>query len=193
MKRFTTIFSAVLMCILLMSSTTQAPYIIKTSKVTVTGTSTLHEWESEVTKVEWTGFFDIENNMLKGIRDVVVKIPVTSIKSEHGKMMDNKTYDAFEAEKNPAILFKLTDAKISGTAADLTIQANGSLTMKGVTKPAALTVKGKLLANGDLQLIGSKKLNMKDFSMEPPTAMMGTIKVGEEVTVNFNLTITPSK
>jgi hypothetical protein len=48
------------------------------------------------------------------------------------------------------------------------------------------------LANGDVQIIGSRKLNMKDFNMVPPTAMMGTIKVGEEVTVNFNLTLTNS-
>lgn len=54
-----------------------------------------------------------------------------------------------------------------------------------------MTVLAKLLPNGDIQLTGSKKLNMKDFGMEPPTAVLGTIKVGPEVTVNFNLTISP--
>jgi hypothetical protein len=34
---------------------------------------------------------------------------------------------------------------------------------------------------------------MKDYKMDPPTAVMGTIKVGPEVTVNFDLTVTPSK
>lgn len=38
-----------------------------------------------------------------------------------------------------------------------------------------------------------KKLNMRDYKMEPPTAMMGTIKVGEEVTIDFDLTITSTK
>jgi hypothetical protein len=64
--------------------------------------------------------------------------------------------------------------------------------MAGTSKPVELTAKGKVLANGDVQIIGSRKLNMKDFNMVPPTAMMGTIKVGEEVTVNFNLTLTNS-
>jgi polyisoprenoid-binding protein YceI len=193
MKSFTTVFVTVLLALLLMSGVAQAPYKIKTSKMTVAGTSSLHEWESEVTQVEWTGSFDVENNMLKAIKDVTVKIPVTSIKSTKGKIMDNKTYDAFEYEKNPHILFRLTDAKITGTAANLVINANGTLTMKGVTKNITLTVTGKLLANGDLQLTGTRKLNMKDFMMEPPTAMMGAIKVGEEVTVKFDLTVTPTK
>lgn len=193
MKSFTTVFVTVLLALLLMSGVAQAPYKIKTSKMTVAGTSSLHEWESEVTQVEWTGSFDVENNMLKAIKDVTVKIPVTSIKSTKGKIMDNKTYDAFEYEKNPHILFRLTDAKITGTAANLVINASGTLTMKGVTKNITLTVTGKLLANGDLQLTGTRKLNMKDFTMEPPTAMMGAIKVGEEVTVKFDLTITPTK
>jgi polyisoprenoid-binding protein YceI len=193
MKSFTTVFVTVLLALLLMSGVAQAPYKIKTSKMTVAGTSSLHEWESEVTQVEWTGSFDVENNMLKAIKDVTVKIPVTSIKSTKGKIMDNKTYDAFEYEKNPHILFRLTDAKITGTAANLVINANGTLTMKGVTKNITLTVTGKLLANGDLQLTGTRKLNMKDFTMEPPTAMMGAIKVGEEVTVKFDLTVTPTK
>jgi len=33
---------------------------------------------------------------------------------------------------------------------------------------------------------------MTDFKMSQPTAVMGTITVGAEVTVNFDLTMTPS-
>jgi hypothetical protein len=49
--------------------------------------------------------------------------------------------------------------------------------------------KYKILPNGELQLTVSKKLKMTDFKMEPPTAMMGTIKVGDEVTVIFDVTV----
>jgi hypothetical protein len=28
---------------------------------------------------------------------------------------------------------------------------------------------------------------MTEFNMEPPKAMMGTIKAGDEVTINFNI------
>jgi hypothetical protein len=34
---------------------------------------------------------------------------------------------------------------------------------------------------------------MRDYKMTPPTAVMGTIKVGEEVTINFDLTLSPGQ
>lgn len=170
----------------------QTAYSVKEYKITVQGSSTLHEWESDVTKAEANATITLQSNQLTDIKNVTVKIPVTSIKSTKGKMMDSKTYEAFNADKNPSIQYKLTSAKITTNGAGYTLVANGTLTMAGTSKPIELTAKGKVLANGDVQITGSKKLNMKDFNMEPPTAMMGTIKVGEEVTVNFNLTLTNS-
>jgi len=101
--------------------------------------------------------------------------------------MDNKTYEAFDHEKNPAIVFTLNTKKINVSAS--TLEAEGTLLMAGVTKPISLTLTYKVLPNGALQIIGSKKLTMTDFKMEPPKAMMGTIKVGNDVTVNFDLTL----
>jgi hypothetical protein len=56
-----------------------------------------------------------------------------------------------------------------------------------------MPLKYKILPNGDLQFSASKKIKMTEYKMEPPTAMMGTIKVGDEVTVNFDITVTPNK
>ena len=61
--------------------------------------------------------------------------------------------------------------------------------MAGATRPIELQAKYKVLPSGELQVTVSKALKMTDFKMEPPTAMMGTIKVGDEVTVNFDATI----
>jgi polyisoprenoid-binding protein YceI len=168
----------------------QVAYAGKQNKMSVQGTSSLHEWESEVTSVECKGSVTIDNNQLVDIKNVQVKIPVTSIKSTKGRIMDNKTYEAFNSDKNPTIIYKLTSAKISGSG-EYTVVAAGTLTMAGVTKPIDLTAKARVLANGDLHIVGNKKLSMKDWSMTPPTAMMGTIKVGDEVTVNFEILLTP--
>lgn len=182
----------VIVFLLPLATFAQTAYSVKEYKITVQGSSTLHEWESDVTKAEANATITLQSNQLTDIKNVTVKIPVTSIKSTKGKMMDSKTYEAFNADKNPSIQYKLTSAKITASGAGYTLVANGTLTMAGTSKPIELTAKGKVLANGDVQITGSKKLNMKDFNMEPPTAMMGTIKVGEEVTVNFNLTLTNS-
>jgi polyisoprenoid-binding protein YceI len=162
-------------------------FTTKINKATVTGTSSLHDWESTIEKIECTGNFTLADNTLSDIKGIVVKIPVTSLASTKGKMMDNKTYEAFDHEKNPTIIFTLNKKKINASAS--TIDAEGTLLMAGVTKAISLTLTYKVLPNGALQITGSKKLTMTDFKMEPPKAMMGTIKVGDEVTVNFDLTL----
>lgn len=182
----------VIVFLLPLAAFAQTTYSIKEYKLTVQGSSTLHDWESDVTQTEAKATITLQDKKLTEIKDVTVKIPVTSIKSTKGKIMDNKTWEAFNSDKNPNIQYKLTSAKITASGAEYTITATGTLTMAGTSKPVELTAKGKVMANGDVQIIGSRKLNMKDFNMVPPTAMMGTIKVGEEVTVNFNLTLTNS-
>jgi polyisoprenoid-binding protein YceI len=120
-------------------------------------------------------------------KNVEVRIPVESIKSTKGKLMDSKTYDAFNAEKYPFIVYNVTSVKVNQSAGVL--DAKGTLTMAGVSRPVDLQAKYKVLPSGDLQITVSKSLKMTEFKMDPPTAMMGTIKVGDEVTVSFDVTI----
>ena len=165
----------------------QKPFALKSHKMTVDGTSSLHDWTSDVTKVEWAGQLTTEGTNVKAIQNVVVTIPVESIKSEKGGMMDDKTYEAFKSDKNPTITFKLTNASVTGN----NIKANGNLTMAGVTKPIAMNVAAKVMSDGSVHLSGSQLINMKDFKMTPPKAVMGTIKVGEKVTFLFEIVVTP--
>jgi hypothetical protein len=160
---------------------------LKSFKMTVKGTSTLHEWESNAEKLECKTIYKIVNNSLE-IKEAVVKIPVESIKSPKGKMMDTKTWEAFNYEDYPNISFTLSSQKINPST--LTADLKGNLSMAGTTKPIDITTSYKILPNGDVQITGSKKIKMTEFLMEPPTAMMGTIKVGDEVTITFELTLT---
>lgn len=161
--------------------------LVKANKMTVQGSSTLHDWESEITKAEVRGEFLISDNQLKEVKNVEVKVPVESIKSTKGKMMDSKTYDAFNASKHPYIIYKANNAKVNPATG--TVDASGTLTMAGASK--AMDVQGKfsILENGNIRLTLTRKFKMSEFKMDPPTAMMGTVKVGDEVTVNFDLVI----
>jgi polyisoprenoid-binding protein YceI len=102
--------------------------------------------------------------------------------------MDNKTWDAFSYDKHPVISYALSTATIS----DGSLKATGTLSMAGVSQPVTMDVQYSLLAQCDIRLIGSYSVKMRDYKMNPPTAMMGTIKVGEEVTVKFDVLVTPS-
>jgi hypothetical protein len=170
----------------------QSAFKIRTAKMTVQGTSSLHDWESTVENVDCKGILRLDNNnLLTDIERVDAKILVESIKSTKGKIMDNKTYEAFNAEKFPYISYSLLSKKIDATHG--VVETTGNLTMAGVTKPIEMLVRYKTLPGGDIQFVASKRIKMTDFKMEPPTAVMGTIKVGDEVTVYFEITATPTK
>lgn len=172
----------------------QSNYTLKSIKATIQGSSSLHDWESDITKILFKGSLQSDGKVLKTIKDVELKVPVESIKSKEGRIMDNKTYDAFKFEKNPYIIYTFNLAQAKTDAGNVvSVEALGNLTMAGTTKPVKVEAKGKLLDNGDLQLSVSKKLKMTEFKMQPPTAMLGAIKVGDEVTVNFNFVLSPSK
>jgi polyisoprenoid-binding protein YceI len=181
---------ALILALYVQQASAQQPFRVKTSAITINGTSTLHEWQSNVQKVDFKGFLTLADHALTSIRDVAVVIPVTSIKSPKGKLMDGKTYDAFQYEKHPSIIFIASDVRI--IESKNTLIAPGTLTMAGTSRPVELTLKYTVSATGEVHITGTKNLNMVEFKMNPPTAMMGTIQVGDEVVVNIDLTLTPS-
>jgi hypothetical protein len=167
-----------------------ASFSVKSAKGVIEGTSNLHAWKMDITKMECKGSFQSLDNTIKAVKNVEVKILVENLKSEKGKTMDQKTYDAFNSSKNPYIIFTFSSADVrTDDAGGVTIAASGSLNMAGTSKTIPITAKGKVLANGDLQLSVSKKMKMTEFNMDPPTALMGTIKVGDEVNVAFDLVL----
>jgi polyisoprenoid-binding protein YceI len=172
----------------------QTSFTLKSAKASVEGTSSLHEWTSDIGHLDFKGSFLLDGDKIKEIRSAEMKILVEGIKSTKGKIMDEKTYEAFNYKTNPYITFKFISAKIISDATnENVIEAVGTLTMAGVIKSITINTKGKTLANGDIQLSATKKIKMTEYRMEPPTAVFGTIKVGDEVTVIFDLILTRNK
>jgi polyisoprenoid-binding protein YceI len=111
------------------------------TNMTVSGTSTLHDWTSEVNEVK--GFVEVDENFAgdgkisvdEVVNLVSINVPVKSIISPRGATMDKKTYNALKSEQYPEIIFLLKDSKVSSVNGDgFTIDATGDLTIAGVTK-----------------------------------------------------------
>lgn len=168
----------------------QERYVVKESKMEIAGTSTLHDWVSNVLKVDAAGDFTVNDGQIMAINTLTVKISVKDIQSTKGSLMDNKTYDALKSDDHPLIQFGLTEVVESETTYfGQQLTARGNLEIAGKSLPVNLEVKGSVSPEGDLSFEGSKEINMVDFDMEPPKAMLGAIKAGELVTVNFSLTM----
>ena len=172
----------------------QVAFSLKAVKAVIKGSSSLHAWESNVSQMEGKGSFELKDEALVAVKDVEIKIAVKGIKSKEGKKMDNKTYETFQSDKYPNIVYTLSNAVVKINDSNIvTIEALGKLTMAGTTQSAPLSATGKKLPNGDLQLSVSKKLKMTDYKMEPPVMLLGTIKVGDEITVDFDFVLERGK
>ncbi len=155
----------------------------KASILTINGTSNLHDWKTETKQV--TGEMVLINR--EQVKSIAFKTPVKSIKSGE-KIMDTKTYETFKSDKYPEIAFKMISvSNFTRNGDNLSITMNAQLTMAGASKTVAIKASGKELKNGSLNFQGSVNLKMSDFKMEAPTAMMGMLKVGDGIKLDFNV------
>lgn len=157
------------------------------SWVKVTGTSTMHDWEIQTDTVRGSlsfpaAFFDGGDGDVKA----TVTIPASTLKS-HSARMDRVMYEALRTKQHPEIRYVLTSAK-STAANSATIV--GDLTIAGKTRPVTMEVNVARADESSLFATGSLKINMRDFGIDPPTAMLGTIRTGEMVEVTFQWNVT---
>jgi polyisoprenoid-binding protein YceI len=92
-----------------------------------------------------------------------------------GKNIDEKVLDT---GKFPSLTFESTS--VSGSAPNFNVA--GNMTIKGTTRPVnvALTVNGS-------QVAARTSISQKDFGIKPFSAMMGAIKLRDDV--DFELTV----
>lgn len=154
--------------------------------ILVSGTSTLHDWDMKAAKGECSAVFVFNKlGQVVGITNLIVKIPAEGLKSGH-EGMDKNAYKALKTNQNSTISYSLISATIN---ADGTIKCLGKLTIAGSTLNAELIANYKINIDGSISVSGSKKISMKDYNMEPPSFMMGTIKTGNDIILKFDLTI----
>lgn len=155
----------------------------KTFSMTIAGTTNVHDFTTKVTQA--TGEAVVNNS--RELQSLVVEIPVRALKSGE-KLMDTKTYETFDVNKNPNITFKLIEVnslKVDGNQISVTV--TGNLTMAGVTRRISIKTTGVGNKAGYIQFKGAVPLKMSDFKMSPPTAMMGLMKVGDAVTLKYDV------
>lgn len=150
--------------------------------MSIFGTTNIHDFESKVTELD----AQLVIKDRKEIQSMSVEIVVESIKSGN-KIMDSKTYQAFGADKQPTITFKLKNSKIETINNSQIVTANGILSMAGKSQTIQLKTSAQTTTPGAYMCEGELQLNMTDFGMKPPTAFVGLMKVGEEVTVKYEI------
>ncbi len=160
--------------------------------IKVLGTSNLHDWSMEDKNVSCMAKFTYlagKPSMPGGLATFNFSFPVHSLKS--GKSgMDSKAYDAMKAKTGGNIAFVASSSTVTpGTGNQFSVKSNGGLTIAGVTKPVVLIAACVVKADGSITCTGTDKLLMSDYQIKPPTYMLGALKTGDGLTINFTMVV----
>ncbi|HEU0014489.1 MAG TPA: YceI family protein [Longimicrobium sp.] len=165
------------------------------SRVWLEGTSTVRSYRCETTQVQGSAALNGESTELaevsKGVRAAQVTLPVASLDCRNGTM-NGHMRRALKAEQNPSIRFRVTSVSVTpSSVAAGAVRMSGPLTIAGQDQAISLNAQISREAGGNIRLKGSKQLNMTQFGVQPPRLMMGTMRVHDNVTVNFDVVLRP--
>src|SRR5689334_21075197 len=67
-------------------------------EIIIAGTSNVHDWEEKVETLYGNGTITWNTDGSLNLTSLLIKVDCKAIKSSHGSLMDNKTYDALKAD-----------------------------------------------------------------------------------------------
>ncbi len=168
------------------------------SKLTINGTSTLHDFTIRATEIR--GYLTIirsktdstSNNFNKNINELNILIPVKKLDSGDGSMNKNMN-KALKSIDNPNITYKLLSinpiALPDSVGKSVVLKTTGELSIAGKKNIIEMNVESTLQKDSTYRFTGEKKIKMADYGIEPPTMLFGTIKVRPVVIVKFDVEI----
>ncbi len=186
MKRL--IFTTLLMVSLSVFLNAQVKYHASYSKISIAGTSTLHDWDMTSEKANCDISFSFDGANLTGLSSLLFTVQAETLKSDR-KGMDKNAYKALNSEKYPVISFSSNYANIRSNGPNsYVISAKGKLTISGVSKEVWLAGVSTINPSDmSIQTTGSAKMKMSEYKVEAPSFMFGAMKTGDEITVKFNV------
>lgn len=166
---------------------TPLPLALDTARVTLAGTSNIHDYSATTSTVRLTSarvvqpVADADGLLAPGaVEGFEVAVPAATLVSDKDGLNKNM-HKALLADKHPNIVFRL--ARIEAGAAGA-LKAVGTLQIAGKAKEMAFDLTTERQASS-LKISGRTNLLMTDFGIAPPKAMLGMLKTDPKVTVTF--------
>ena len=166
------------------------PLAIDTARVTINGTSNVHEWTASSTKVRVTraqlgatvAGSEFWEHALKpgGVETFEIAIAAATLTSPK-EGLDKNMHKALKVEQHPDITFRLLRFEAGQAGA---LKGIGVLRIAGVEREVALNLKTQR-TDATLTVTGKVDLLMTDYGITPPKAMLGMLKTDPKVTIIF--------
>jgi polyisoprenoid-binding protein YceI len=180
------------LAILAIAAAVPAPQALKVSegsRLWFEGTSTVRDWNCQAGQLDAAIDADAGAPAAvlggrRAVRTVQLTIPVAQLDCNANRTMNGHMWTALESERHATIQFALASYELAQSPTRGTL--TGSLTIHGVAHPVTIPVEFAD-QDGALRVTGSYALKMTEWGVEPPKLMLGALKVGETVTVRFEL------
>lgn len=152
----------------------------------VSGTSTVRSWTCTVRGVlkvtPGTGSPPVPG-LTGGVQAATLTVPVKAFKCPNDEMTQH-LLEAMKAEQFSEITYRLERYVMKGGQAE----ATGAITITGVTAPLSFPVTLEASAQG-LQVEGNTRIDMTKFGVDPPVVMLGLLKVGPQIRIEFKAVV----
>jgi polyisoprenoid-binding protein YceI len=167
------------------------------SQLSFDGTSTLHGFTCTTSTMQ--AYIDVDPSyqtanlsiIAHPIVNVQVVIPVRSLKC--GGELENNMYKTLNATQFPYVIYKLTGYDMvaeTATASKFSATTRGALTIAGKENPIQMTIDASRGSDGVVSASAQQAIKMSAFGIKPPTFMLGTLRVGDQLKVKFTLKAT---
>jgi polyisoprenoid-binding protein YceI len=156
---------------------------------TVSGTSTIRGWtctaKGTMAVTPGPGGGPAVPGFAKGVQSATVTVPVKAFTCPNAEMTEH-LMQAMKPDQFPEIVYKLEKYDVAGDRA----QATGTMTIQGRSQPLNLPVVVKASGAG-VALEGNTRLDMTTYGVEPPVVMLGMLKVGPQIRIEFKGLVMP--
>ncbi|TDW46466.1 YceI-like domain-containing protein [Flavobacterium sp. 270] len=184
MKTTTSILLTVIFTTLSIQANAQRNYTVAKSTFEVAGTSNIHDWTMKSTEGNGVVNLTVIDSKIIEINSINITLPAESLKSTKTSM-DDVAYETLDTKTYKNIKYALKAVnKVNETTWNLT----GTYTIAGTSKDFRTQIN-VTANNGFFILKGSNQITFADFGMSPPTAALGVVKAGKELTLIFNIVL----
>ena len=164
------------------------------SKMTIYGSANVTDWEAEVKTIRGQVVIrnadqaDWSQADASWFESVEIGLPVEDIDSDSRRMNSNM-HDYLKKDQYPEITYRVIEARevVLADNPGIMLTVQGVISAAGVEKEIVHDVEIRKSESGGLVVSGSEDLLMTDFGIDPPTAVFGSIRSRDEMTITFEL------
>lgn len=164
------------------------------SRVWIEGGSTVRGYTCEAAAVRGSvnsaaAAFDVAN-LAGAVNAAEIVIDANALDCGNGTM-NSHMRKALKTGEHASIRFQLNDYSVQAAGGETRVAMAGTLEIAGSQQPVAIEGVATPAPDGAVRVAGSHGILMTDYGVKPPTLMLGTMKVHDAVTLNFDVVLKP--